>query len=175
MKKSIIIISSILLVAFLAGSSFAWGPGSGQGMKGSGSNQDCPRYGGQGSGKAMINDLSQEQKDKLTALRQQFVDETYELRSAKFTKRQEMKMLMETSNPDRAKLGKLSQEMTDLQKQLRDRQIDFRLSAKEIAPELGKGMGFRQGCSNCPGQGGQKGNRGQGQRGNQGGNQYQNN
>ncbi len=163
MKKSIIIISSILLVAFTAGSSFAWGTGNGRGMKASGVNQDCPRYGGQGSGNATINDLSQEQKDKLTALRQQFIDQTYELRSAKVTKRQEMRMLMETSNPDRTKLGKLSQEITDLQKQLMNKKIDFRLSAKQIAPELGRGMGLKQGCENCSGhQRWQKGNRGQG-------------
>ena len=79
-------------------------------------------------------------------------------------------MLMETSSPDRSKLGKLSEEITDLQKQLRDKRIDFRLSAKEIAPELGRGLGFRQGC----GQGGQKNHQGQGRHhGN--GNRYQNN
>ena len=157
MKKSIIIISSLLMVALVAGSVFAWGPGKGRGM-GAGYNQDCPRYGGQSA----FNDLSQDQRDGLTALRQKFIDETYEVRSAKFTKQQEMRMLMETSDPDRAKLDTLSQEITDLQKQVRDKRIDFRLAAKKIAPELGMGAGFGQGRGNGSRRGGQGGCQGQG-------------
>lgn len=139
MKKSILIISSLLLVALVAGSVFAWGPGQGMGM-GFGPNPDCPRYGGQSA----WNDLSGEQRDELTALRRQFIDETYELRSAKFQKHQEMRMLMETSNPDKAKLNELSREISDLQKQVMDKQIDFQMGAKKIAPELDMGAGFGQ-------------------------------
>ena len=159
MKKTVIIISSILLVAFVAGSVFAWGPGSGRGMMGGGYNQDCPRYGG---GQGWTNDLSKDQRDKLTTLRQQFIDETYEFRSAKFAKQQEMRMLMGTSDPDREKLSKLSQEIADLQKQVRDKGIDFRLNARKIAPELGRGAGFGQGCGRWSGQGGQRGFHGEG-------------
>ena len=50
MKKSIIIISSLLIVAFVSGNVFARGQGKGQGMA-QGYNQDCPRYGGQGYGR----------------------------------------------------------------------------------------------------------------------------
>lgn len=171
MKKTIIIISSILLVAFVAGSVFAWGPGSGRGMMGAGFNQDCPRYGG---GQDRTSDLSKDQRDKLTALRQQFIDETYELRSAKFAKQQEMRMLMETSDPDREKLSKLSKELTDLQGQVRDKGIDLRLKAKKIAPELGRGSGFGQGCGRWSGKGGQRGSHGEGM-GYHGGGRYYNN
>ncbi len=171
MKKTIIIISSILLVAFVAGSVFAWGPGSGRGMMGAGFNQDCPRYGG---GQDGISDLSKDQRDELTALRQQFIDETYELRSAKFAKQQEMRMLMETSDPDREKLSKLSKELTDLQGQVRDKGIDMRLKAKKIAPELGRGSGFGQGCGRWSGKGGQRGSQGEGM-GYHGGGRYYNN
>jgi len=157
MKKSIIIISSFLMVALVSGSAFAWGHGRGQGM-GYGYNQDCPQYGGQG----VINDLSKDQKDALNTLRQEFIDDTYELRAAKFQKRQEIRMLMQTSSPDRAKLGKLSQEITDLQKQVRDKRIDFLLAAKKIAPELGMGKWFDQGRGKGPGKGGQRGFQGQG-------------
>ena len=104
-----------------------------------------------------FNDLSKEQRDELSALRQTFIDETYELRAAKFQKQQEMRMLMETSEPDRAKLGKLSQEITDVQKQARDKRIDFRLAAKKISPELGMGQGFGKGSR----RGGQRGCQGQ--------------
>ena len=158
MKKSTLIISAILLTALVAGNVFAWGHGNGRGM-GPGFNQDCPRYGG---GQSAFNDLSQDQKDELTALRQKFIDETYEVRSAKFAKQQEMRMLMETSEPDRAKLDTLSQEITDLQKQVRDKRIDFRLAAKKISPELGMGKGFGQGRGNGSRRGGQGDCQGQG-------------
>ncbi|MCP3875572.1 MAG: periplasmic heavy metal sensor [Desulfobacteraceae bacterium] len=127
MKKSAIIISTVLLVAFIAGIGFAYGTGRGGGA-GYG-------YGGQNA----WSDLSQEQKDSLTALRQKFIDESYEFRSAKLQKKQEIKMLMETSEPDREKLYQLSQEMADLQKQVRDKQIDYKLAAKKIAPGLNMG------------------------------------
>ena len=126
MKKSIIIISSLLIVAFVSGNVFARGQGKGQGMA-QGYNQDCSRYEGQGA----FNDLSKEQRTALNELRQRFIDETYELRAAKFAKQQGMRMLMQTSDPDRAKLGTLSQEITDQQKQIRDKRIDFRLAAKK--------------------------------------------
>ena len=161
MKKTIIILGSLLLVALVSTSAFSWGQG---GCRGNGQgkgyyNQDCPGSRGQG---AAINNLTKDQSDALRELRQNFIDETYEIRSAKFTKHQEMKMLMETSEPDRAKLDQLSDEILDLQKQFRGKRIDFMLAAKKIAPELGKDLGFgrgrgkwsgRGGQSNCPGQG----------------------
>jgi len=161
MKKSIIIISSLLMVALVSGSAFAWGQGKCQGRgqaMGYGDNQDCPRYGGE---QGTLNDLSKDQKDAISKLRQGFIDETYELRSAKFAKRQEMRMLMETSEPDRAKLDKLSQEIMDLQKQVMSKRIDFILAAKKIAPELVMGKGFGQDRGEWSGRGGQRGCQGQ--------------
>jgi zinc resistance-associated protein len=162
MKKSIIIISSILTVALVAGSVFASGPGkkSGKGQS-MGYNQQCPGYGGQNA----LNNLSQEQKDEFFALRQKFIDESYEFRSSKFVKQQEMRMLMETSNPDRAKLEKLSDKITKLQQQIRNKRIDFQLAAKKIAPELSMGRGFGQGHGKGFKRGGQRDCQGQGQRG----------
>jgi len=163
MKKLIIIISTLLMAALVAGNSFAYGQGKGQGrgqgMKGSGFNQDCQGYRGQN----IWNNLSQEQRDEVSALRQAFIDETYGLRSAKSQKKYQMRMLMETSNPDRAELGKLSQEISDLQKQIRDKRIDFQLEVRKISPELGMGRGFGQGRGNC--------SKGSGQRGWHGGSQ----
>ena len=152
MKKTIIIISSLLMVALVAGNLFARGSGKAQRMC-AGYDQDCRGYGAQ----QIFNDLSKEQKDAFSALQQTFIDETYEIRSAKFQKRQEMRMLMETSEPDRAKLDKLSQEITVLQQQIRDKRIDFKLAAKKISPELGMGRGFGNGST----KGGQRGCQGQ--------------
>lgn len=140
MKKTIFIISTIFIVGLIASSSFAWknGPG-GQGSRFN--NGDWPRFDGQG----FSSNLTQEQKDGLSKLHQKFIDETYELRSEKMVKRSQFRMLMATSNPDRAELKKMSDEMTELQKKLRDKQIDYRLEAKKIAPELASGPFFGNG------------------------------
>ncbi len=136
MKKSITIISTLVFITLTAGTVFAWGPGMG---KGGGMQQDCQwASGGQNAGSS----LTQEQQDALSALRQKFIDDTYELRTAKLQKHAEMKLLLETSAPDKDKLSALSQEILDLQKQLRDKRIDFVLDAKKISPELGMGMGM---------------------------------
>ncbi len=142
MKKSIIIISSLLMVALIAGSVFAWGQGKGKGRgMGYSSNQSQMGYGMSSA----WNDLSQEQRDSLTALKQKHIDETYDLRSSAFTKQQEVRMLMETSDPDRAKLSTLTQELSDLQRQMAEKRIDYQLEAKKIAPELTTSMGYGKG------------------------------
>lgn len=124
MKKTMIMVTAILSVGFMAASAFAWGHGGGQ-------RGGC---GGQGYGAAGAN-LTQEQQTELNALRQKFIDETYETRSAMMAKHQEVRMLMETSNPDKAKLQALSDEMLELKKSMADKRIDFALKAKKIAPE----------------------------------------
>ncbi len=137
MKKSITIISSVVFLALFTGSVFAFGPGMGMG----GGSSSCSGFGGE----AAWDDLSKEQRDELTALRQKFIDETYALRASMLQKHQEMRLLMETSTPDRAKLSKLSGEILDIEKQLNEKQIDFMLSAKKISPEIALGAGFGRG------------------------------
>jgi zinc resistance-associated protein len=163
MKKTSIIITALLMVALVAASAYAWGPGRGMGY--GSNNQDCPRYGGQGNSAA---NLSDEQQEQLDTLRQQFIDETYEIRAANLQKRGEFKLLMQTSEPDREKLSALSQEITDLQKQLRDKGIEFALDAKTISPELGQGRGWGQGQGRGQGKGWSRGGYGCSNQGNSG-------
>lgn len=127
MKKSLIITGTLLIVALMTVNAFAFGQG-----QGTGNFKDCPRYENR---QAFQDNLTQEQKDGLKALHQKFIDETYEIRSAKMIAREQLKMLMETSAPDKTKLHNLSQQLNDLQKQLMDKRIDFTLEAKKIAPE----------------------------------------
>ncbi len=144
MKKLTLIISTSLVLALIAGSVFAWGNGKcqkktnndgGQSCQGYSSNAPCSQY----------NDLTQEQKDELTALRQAFIDDTYELRSAQMEKRQQVKLLMQTSNPGKDELVGLYDEIGALGKQIRDKRIDFQLAAKAIAPDLKMGPNFKNG------------------------------
>ena len=180
MKKSMIVITSLLAVALMATSAFSWGHGRGNyGRDCQGYNQGNGDGQGNGYGKGygqgnggdanVWNDISKEQRNELTALRQQFIDDTYEIRSSLFQKRHEMRMLMETSSPDRAKLEDISQEMTDLQGQMREKRIDLQLAAKKIAPEInmgGKGgHGFGKGYGSGKGNGFRKGGQGNGRYG----------
>ncbi|MFH2092942.1 MAG: periplasmic heavy metal sensor [Pseudomonadota bacterium] len=131
MKKIMTIISTLLVLTLLTGNAFALESGKGLEMKDR-SGYDCPQYNGQGFG----NSLTQEQKDQMSAIRQKFIDETYKTRAAKLSKAQEIRMLMETSNPDRARLIQLSNEIIELNKELVDKKIDLQLAIKKIAPEL---------------------------------------
>ena len=152
MKKSMIVITSLLAVALLATSAFSWGNG-GRGCGGSGQGgNNYEGCGANGTNNAW-KDLSQKQRDELTALKQKFIDDTYEVRSAMMVKHQEMRMLMETSDPERAKVDALAEAVTALRTQMQTKRIDFQLAAKKIAPELnGLGMG-RRGCSGSSGKG----------------------
>ncbi len=150
MKKSIIAITALLAVAFFATNAFSWGHGGSK--KGCGNGYGAKRN-------SAYNELTAEQKTQLSALRQQFVDETYETRSAMMTKHQELRMLLETSSPDKAKLDTLITEISDLKKDVQTKRVDFILAGKKIAPELkmsgfGKGQGLGRGNNRgCGGQG----------------------
>lgn len=158
MKKSLTIISTILVLSMLAGAAFAWGPGSGRGR---GAGYDCPGY----TGQSAASNLTQEQTDQLAALRQRHIDDTYADRSARIAKKQQLRLLMQTSNPNRTELIKLSNDIIDLDKKLAERRVDYQLEVKKIVPELsafGK-RGFGKGCgmwSGSRGQGGFQGGNG---------------
>ncbi|MFO7988263.1 MAG: Spy/CpxP family protein refolding chaperone [Thermodesulfobacteriota bacterium] len=142
MRKALILITALIAVGFLATQAFSWGPG--RGMGGYGGGTTCP-----GFDRSAYNDLTDAQKDELTTLRQKFIDDTYELRASMMQKHNEIRLLMETSQPDREQLRRLNTEMSDLMKQVQENRIDFMLAAKKTAPELrfghGKGGGYHKG------------------------------
>ena len=166
MKKTVILFSALLVVALMTSQAFAWGHGRGMG----GYDRNC-----QGLSDSTWKDLSTAQKDELTALRQQFIDNTYELRVSMMQKHNEVRMLMGTSAPDRAKLSSMYDEIADLKKQIREKRLDLQLAAKKVAPNMnfsfGSGRGFSfgsgHGLNNGHGKrgckGGQRSGGGQGQ------------
>jgi len=149
MKKALILITALIAVGLLSTYAFSWGPG--KGMGGYGGSTSCP-----GIDRNAYTDLTDAQKDELATLRQKFIDDTYELRASMMQTHNEIRLLMETSQPDRTELTRLNTEVSDLMKQLQDDRIDFMLAAKKVAPELtfgqGMGRGYHKGSGkgDCP-------------------------
>ncbi|MCG8549361.1 MAG: periplasmic heavy metal sensor [Desulfobacterales bacterium] len=91
--------------------------------------------------------LTAEQQKQLRDLHQIFVDDTYEMRSGIMNLKQQIRMYMETSHPNPAKLKSMVMEKADLEKDLDIRRLEFALDARKISPELkympmGMGPGF---------------------------------
>jgi len=114
-------------------------------------NQNCPRY-MKSPGQNWAS-LTEEQQTQLKALHQKFVDDTANQRASMVSKQEEIRILMETSAPDRDKLITLSAGLADEQKAVMAKGIDLALEAKKIAPELRLPMFFRS-MGIFPGKGG---------------------
>jgi zinc resistance-associated protein len=149
MKKTLILITALLAMGFMATQAFSWGQTNRMG--GYGQDTNCP-----GIDRGGWQDLSKSQQDELAALRQKFIDDTYEMRVSMMQKHNEIRLLMETSAPNRSELSRLTEELSDLTRQLQENRIDFMLAAKKVAPELrfgqnmGKGYHKGYGKGNCP-------------------------
>lgn len=146
MKKALILMTTLIAVGLLSTYAFSWGPGKGMGGYGGGTS--CP-----GIDRNAYADLTDAQKDELATLRQKFIDDTYELRASMMQKHNEIRLLMETSQPDRAQLSQLNTQVSDLKKQIQENRIDFMLAAKKVAPEARFGQGMGRGYHNGYGKG----------------------
>ena len=161
MKKQIIIVAALIFaVVGMSGTAFSWNHGQGQGQ-GHGQNH------GQGYGKGMCRgfnnaqgpwaDLTDAQKTQLQDLHQKFIDDTAETRTTMNSKHAEMRILMQTSSPDKETLSGLISEIGDLKKIMMEKRMNFALEAKEIAPDVNfpagcRGLGMKGGMG-CYGQG----------------------
>lgn len=147
MKKQAFILT-IIVVTLITITNFAIA-GNGNGRKNRG-NQDCPRFMNNPAGQQWAA-LTQEQKTQIMALRQKFIDETAPQRVTMVSNHDAIRILMETTSPNRDQLTSLTDALADAQKIMTAKGIDFALEVKKIAPELrvpmmfngmGKGMGM---------------------------------
>ena len=152
-KKQIIIVAALIFaIVAMSGTAFSWNHGQGK---------------GQGYGKGMCQgvenaqgpwaDLTDGQKTQLQELHQKFIDDTAATRTTMGAKHAEMRILMETSSPDKDTLSQLVNEIGDLKKIMMEKRMNLALEAKEIAPDVNfpggcKGFGKRGGRG-CYGQG----------------------
>lgn len=144
MKKFGMIAGALILVAAIAYPVFAWGPGWGGMHGGMGYGGYGPGYYSGGSGNAPI---SQQQAAQLDQLRQQYYNDTTALRNDIWNKSRELGDQLNAANPDRTRIQALQKELNDLRGKMAQKQLDFQLEAKKIAPnrETAQGYGYGYG------------------------------
>ena len=141
MKRIITTLGIVILAGAIALPVFAHGPDRGKGYYGRGH-----RGGGQGQGwqHHMGHDtLTEEQRSQLQKLHQNFYDKTAKLRIEIISKRGELGVLLNTSNPDAAKAKALQKEISDLRAKMAQEMLNLQLEVRKIAPDLRLGKGYR--------------------------------
>ena len=144
MKKAMIILGSLVLMATLTIPVLGQGPGGGFGN-------------GRGQGPCWRDfenlDLSEEQITQLENLHDQFFTDTSELRQSMRKKARELSALMKSDAPDEATALALQKELHSLKGQMMEKRLKLRLASQQIAPELktmkggekGRGQGRHHG------------------------------
>jgi zinc resistance-associated protein len=134
MKKMIVILGMVVLMAIGASYAYAQRAGFGPGHR-------------MGWGYGNWSSLTPEQQTKLQELHQKFNDETAQLRGSILAKRLELQSLWTNPKADPKAILEKEKELTSLQDQLRDKAVQFRLEARSLlTPEqidqFGSGWGM---------------------------------
>jgi Spy/CpxP family protein refolding chaperone len=146
-KKWLMGLGAVLVVVTLATVSLAgpgWGRGWGGGpMMGGGPGSCWGAGGGPGScwGPGADAQLSPEQTEQLTQLRQQHWQDVAPLRDQIWSKKQELWNLRSQQSPDPQALSKLEREIFDLQSTMREKGFAYRQEMQKIDPDLHAGFG----------------------------------
>jgi Spy/CpxP family protein refolding chaperone len=143
MKKTMVAVGFVGVMALTTVTAFAWGPGMGRGFG----------Y-GYGPGAAVPN-LSTEQIAKLQKIQGDRYAEMAKLRNEMFAKRTELQALFREPALDQAKIAAKQKEITALQAQMQEKALATRTAVAEtLTPEQraqlpaygpGMGAGFGQG------------------------------
>jgi len=138
MKKTLLALSLVTVLILGVTYVYAQGPGRGPGSRG----EPCWESGVPGK----ASRLTPEQEAKFQELRQKFNEETAQLRGALVTKRLELQSLWTNPTSDSKAIMEKERELRDLQNQMRDKDVQFKLEARNILTpeqieEFGPGMG----------------------------------
>ncbi|MBF0200818.1 MAG: periplasmic heavy metal sensor [Desulfamplus sp.] len=126
-KQALVALAVLFTLTTMIGTAFAWQE-DGYGRKG------CM---GKNKGDAQQWDkLSDDQKTQLQELHRKFTDESASDRASIVAKKNQIRILMESSQPDQAKLQSLVNEISDIKKGLMNKKIQMAVDAKKISPDL---------------------------------------
>ena len=160
LTKLIVVLAVIATVGFVASAFAGWGAG-GYGHRGGGWHH--MGWGGSGDGYGYNQNLTDEQQKALDQERQAFLNATESLRQDLYAKNLELRSELAKDNPDAQKAAALQKEISKLESALDQKQLDFMLNARKVAPDAGRGymMGGRGGMMGYgPGYGNGAGPRG---------------
>jgi zinc resistance-associated protein len=96
---------------------------------------------GHGHGRGHMMNLTPEQAGQLFDLKQKFMNETATQRKAMWVKRAELRALWKAENPDPKQIVAKQKELNAVREQLLEKSVAFRLQARKICPQIGKGLG----------------------------------
>ena len=147
----IIIIAAIIGVVGYAATSFAgWGRGGGGSCRGQGGG-----WGQRGSAApGNQGNLSDQDLDKLNQARQEFFEDTRDLRENLNQKELELRSEMAKQDADVNKAVALQKEVSELEGQLSQKRVEQRLKMQKENPDLFAGRGYGMGRGYRKGGGG---------------------
>lgn len=126
-----------------------WGRGwhHGPGWHNRGYEMSGPGYG---------YNLSDDEIEALEKERQAFFNNTEAIRQDLYAKDLELRSELAKENPDAQKAAQLQKEISKLEAQLDQKQIDHMIKMRKLSPNMGRGMGYmgRGGMGSGPGYGG---------------------
>jgi len=130
-----------------------YGPGNGgygYGMMGPGTmgygNYGGPMTGnGPGANRNFNNNLSDQQIAKLETARKAFFNDTRDLRNQIQDKEYSLRSELDKQTRDTAKVTQLRKELSKLQGEYNQKNIEFQLKLRKILPDNGNGTGFGPG------------------------------
>jgi zinc resistance-associated protein len=142
--KLIVVLAVIATAGFVASAFAGWGMG---GYGNSGPGWHHMGWGRPGYGYGYYQNLTGEQQKALDQERQAFLNATESLRQDLYAKNLELRSELAKDNPDVQKAAALQKEISKLESGLDQKQLDFMVNARKVAPDAGRGymMGGRGG------------------------------
>ena len=86
--------------------------------------------------------LTPDQRTQLDQLDKKFYEDTANLRKDLWDKSYELNTILNTENPDPAKVNALNKEINDLRAKLQEKSLNYRLEARKIVPETAFNGGY---------------------------------
>jgi Spy/CpxP family protein refolding chaperone len=147
MRRYSIVLTTIAIMIAISIPLFAHGPWGGH----EGGNPDNPRY-EMGSGNFECPDynlrnekLTEAQRTQLMQIKEKYTKDTATMREQLQEKRQEMRSLLNSPNPDETKILDLQKQTARLRDQLDQEWIKYNLNIKKIVPDAKIGQAWRNG------------------------------
>jgi Spy/CpxP family protein refolding chaperone len=152
--KSLLILSTMILLGFTAPASADWGMGSGHHL-GWGNQMPGWHHGGyEGPGFGYWSDLSEEDNQKLEKERFEFFKATQELRRNMYQKSLELRSELAKETPDNKIAAGLQKEISKFKAEFHQKRLNHFLKMKKISPDIGRGFGGGYGMMGSRGRGG---------------------